>query len=119
MVMGMKDTSYEERVETNLQRKLNLVSRPEANNDDAMQEESDGDQENDKDYTAKIRYKKKETVLVELPTYILNSPEVCSMLDRINTTSRKAVGVVYAILKTGKMDGKQVYISQCKISRPT
>ena len=67
MVMGMKDTSYEERVETNLQRKLNetvsvavkpgdLVSRPEANNNDAMDEESDGDQENDKDYTSKIRY---------------------------------------------------------------
>ena len=60
MVMGMKDTSYEERVETNLESKLNevvpvavkpgdVVNRFEPNSNDAMDEESDGDQENDKD----------------------------------------------------------------------
>ena len=131
MVMGAKDTSYEERLETNLQKKLtNTVSvsadpgkllnvQESNNNNDVTEVENEDNHGNDKDYSINIRNKKKETVLVELPTDILNSPEVCSMLDRTNTTSRKAVGVVSSILKTGKIDGKQVDLAQFKISRQT
>ena len=131
MVMEMMDTSYVERVEKNLNRKLNSVQSdvdPEQQEKESESENPavdgeefgcDEEQENDKDYSHKKRYKKKETVLVELPTDILNSPEVCSMLDRTDTTSRKAVGVISSILKTGKVDGKQVDLSQFKISRPT
>ena len=43
-------------------------------------------------YVLKKKFKKKtETVLVELPRDILNSPDVVSMQDRTGTSSRKAV----------------------------
>jgi hypothetical protein len=50
--------------------------------------------EEDIDFSVKNRYKKNYKVVIELPRDILNSPEVCAMLDRTGTTSRKAVGVV-------------------------
>ena len=42
----------------------------------------------------KGKYKKKETVLVELPKDLFNSPNVVAMLDRTGQTTRKAVGIV-------------------------
>ena len=56
--------------------------------------------------------KKSETVLVELPRDIMNSPDVVSMLDRTGTSSRKAVGVVSSILKTATIGGQQVDLSE-------
>ena len=61
--------------------------------------------------------KKKDTVLLELPKDIMNSPEVCAMLDKTGTTSRKAIGVVSSILKSGKIDGKDADLSSFSLSR--
>ena len=44
----------------------------------------------DDDFIAKQRNMKKGTVLFELPKDIMNSPEVCAMLEKTGTTSRKA-----------------------------
>ena len=49
----------------------------------------------------------------------MNSPELCAMLDRTATSSRKAVGLVSSLLRSGKIDGKQVDLNQFSISRPT
>ena len=77
-----------------------------------MDSDDEEDEENDKDFLMKSKYKKKEkTVLLELPRDIMNSPDVVSMLDRTGTTRRKAVGVVSSILKSGKIDGKEVELS--------
>ena len=87
-----------------------------------QQPDSDSESENeetdkDKDFTCKDKFSKKtETVLVELPRDILNSPEVVSMLDRTGTSTRKAVGVVSSILKTGKRAGQQVDLSESSLS---
>ena len=84
-----------------------------SSDDESDNESENDDQEDETDFTVKSRYQKKsQTVLIELPRDILNSPEVCSMLDRTGTTSRKAVGVVSSILRTGKIDGKQADLSQ-------
>ena len=53
----------------------------------------------------KGKYKKKETVLVELPRDILNSPNVVAMMDRTGQTTRKVVGLVSTLLKSGKVYG--------------
>ena len=85
-----------------------------------MEEESDEDTENSSNFSANSRHKKKSsTVLIELPRDILNNPELVGMLDRTGTTSRKAVGVVSSILKTGKIDGKVADLSNFSISRAT
>ena len=87
-----------------------------------QQPDSDSESENeetdkDKDFTCKDKFSKKtETVMVELPRDILNSPEVVSMLDRTGTSTRKAVGVVSSILKTGKIAGQQVDLSEFSLS---
>ena len=48
----------------------------------------------DDDFIVKQRNrKKKDTVLFELPKDIMNNQEVCAMLERTGTTSRKAIGV--------------------------
>ena len=87
--------------------------------DSDHEESEDDDQEDDTDFSVKSRHQKKsETVLIELPRDLMNSPEVVSMLDRTGTTSRKAVGVVSSILKTGKIDGKEADLSQFSLSRP-
>ena len=131
MVMGIKDTSFECRVVNNMKRRLtsreedsmsgqiepeDVMDTSEENFDDTC------DNNNDKDYNDKNqckKYHKKQTVLVELPTDILNSPDLCSMLDRTGTTCNKAIGVVSSVLKSGKVDGKEVDLSQFKISKKT
>ena len=129
MLMDLKDTTYEERLENRKQKKLNKkgsggksVKKNEVAtslSDSDHEDSEDDDQEDDTDFSVKSRHQKKsETVLIELPRDILNSPEVCSMLDRTGTTSRKAVGVVSSILRTGKIDGKQADLSQFSLSRP-
>ena len=49
----------------------------------------------------------------------MNSPEVCTMLDRTGVSSRKAVGIISAILKAGKINGKEVDLSEFSLSRTT
>ena len=56
----------------------------------------------DVDYSIGGKYKKKESVLVELPKDISNIPDIVAMLDRTGQKSRQAVGIVSTILKTGK-----------------
>ena len=128
MVMGEKDVSFVERLEKNKLRKKNgegekgMSSQENVNQlptQESDMESEEEDQEGDKDFFRKDRFKKKtDTVIVELPRDIMNSPDVVSMLDRTGTTSRKAVGVVSSILKTGKIDGQQLDLSQFSLSRP-
>ena len=134
MVMGEYDGSFVERLEKNKLRKENekggkeVSSQKNGSNmsnssldmeNDDDESDDDVDKENDKDFICKKKFKKKtETVLVELPRDILNSPDVVSMLDRTGTSSRKAVGVVSSILKTAKIDGQQVDLSEFSLSRP-
>ena len=108
MVMGDRDPSYEKRVDTrSVKKKKNLeleegvrkaqqqknVKLP-PNYIDHDENIVDEDPEDD-DFIVKPRNKKKkDTVLLELPKDIRNSPEVYAMLDRTDTTSRKAIGVV-------------------------
>jgi hypothetical protein len=47
----------------------------------------------------------------------MNSPEVCAMLGRTGTKSRKAIGVVSSILISGKIDGKDADLSSFSLSR--
>ena len=131
MTMGSRDQSYEERVNKSDQnkqklkemeeetRKAQIVTKKPPQN--AVEDgESDIDDQEDKDFTpVQGRYRKKGNVLIELPRDILNSPDVCAMLDRTGTTSRKAAGVVSSILKCGKIDGKTVDLSEFTLSRPT
>ena len=41
------------------------------------------------------------------------------MLDRTGVSSRKAVGIISAILKAGKINGKEVDLSEFSLSRTT
>ena len=124
MVMGSKDTSYEMRVVRSQQRSVTSTGLKQlviSNNNEVIEEEDVQSvaKDKDEDYQGNDNKKKKDTIVIELPVDILNSPEVCSMLDRTGTTSRKAVGVVSSVLKTGKVDGKPVDLSEFKLSRPT
>ena len=81
MVMGPKDTSYEDRVDSNKERKLketggvkgsSQVSTevqpvPGDDADDWVEDYNGNDIENDTDFTVGKKYKKKNTVLIELP----------------------------------------------------
>ena len=88
MVMDDRDHGYEERLVANKSRKsgtcsgLSGVTSSEASKDSARildneswDEVSDNEENND-NFTFKGKFKKKETVLVELPRDILNSSTV-------------------------------------------
>ena len=47
----------------------------------------------------------------------MNSPEVCAMLDRTATTSRKAVGILSSILMSGKIGDQEADLNQFTLSR--
>ena len=131
MVMGGRDTSFEDRVVSNSVRKNKYVEGVEGSSKSSMEsgsmqpewDEEDKDANNndeiDLEYKDHSRKKKEDTVLIELPKDIFNNPEVCSMLDRTATTSRKAVGVVSTIIKSGKIQGKEADLSQFILSRKT
>jgi len=56
-------------------------------------------------YKVLYSVKKAKTVTLELPKNPWNSPEVTSMLDRTKLTSRQAVGVFSALVKSGTSAG--------------
>ena len=130
MVMGEADTSYKSRVDKNNMKKQKNIGSSQAGcssstdtgvvvdeNENMIENENDKDVM-DTDFEYKGKHKKKnESVIVELPADIMNNPELCSMLDRTATSSRKAVGLVSSILKCGKIDGKQVDLNQFSLSR--
>ena len=62
--------------------------------------------------SSRTKRNKSDTILIELPRDIMNNPEVCTMLDRTGVSSRKAVGIISAILKAGKINGKEVDLSE-------
>ena len=127
MIMGARDKSYEERLDKNLKKKNKVdeasTSPGESSKnplDSLDSDEMEGDElEGDEDYCEKTRTKKSSTVLIELPKDIFNSPDVVGMLDRTGTTSRKAVGVVSTILKSGKIHGREADLSHFSLSRTT
>ena len=105
MVMGEKDVTFETRKDASNRKKLGKAGgdKGEVNNNlDKTQNEpdddtSDHDDDNERDSDFKVKEKpkqKEDTIIIELPKDILNSSEVCAMLDRTATTSRKAVGIV-------------------------
>ena len=131
MMMGDRDPTYENRVDASILKKKKNIDLDEGVRKAQQQKKAkqppkyldhdenvvDEDLEDD-DFIVKPRLKKKkDTVLLELPTDIMNSPEVCAMLDRTGTTSRKAIGVVSSILKSGKIDGKDADLSSFSLSR--
>ena len=88
-VMGEKDVSFVERLEKNKLRKKNgegekgMSSQENVNQlptQESDMESEEEDQEEAKDFFRKDRFKKKtDTVIVELPRDIMNSPYVVSM----------------------------------------
>ena len=129
MIMGQRDPTYEQRVENSVIRKKKKLEMDDEvrqgqsnsftekiqmdNHDEMVMDEDD----EDTDFSVTDRNRNKiDKVLVELPKDIMNTPEVCAMLDRTGTTSRKAVGVVASILKSGKIDGKAVDLSSFSLS---
>ena len=130
MFMGERDQSYEDRVDTSIIKKKQRLDMEEGVRkvqaekitkkstgliaDEGGVEDSDPD-EDDSDYTEKSRrkVKKDNKVLIELPRDLMNSPEMCAMLDRTGTTSRMAIGEV---LKSGKIDGKEADLSEFSLS---
>ena len=130
MILGEKDATFEARKDVSNQKKLKKAGgddREVNNNLNKTQDESeddnsdnDGDNEKDSDFKVKEKSKKKsDSVIIELPRDIMNSSEVCAMLDRTATTSRKAVGIVSSILKSGKIDGQAADLSKFTLSRPS
>ena len=130
MILGEKDATFEARKNVSNQKELKNTGgddREVNNNLNKTQDESeddnsdnDGDNEKDSDFKVKEKSKKKsDYVIIELPRDIMNNSEVCAMLDRTATTSRKAVGIVSSILKSGKIDGHAADLSLFTLSRPS
>ena len=133
MIMGVRDESFEKRVVSNKERKEKEkagvgVSSTSQDSKSGDHQPSDEIEEVDADYNGNSQdddfelasgkqFKKKNTVLIELPKDILNSPDVCSMLDRTATTSRIAVGVISSVIKAGKIAGKDADLSHFTLSR--
>ena len=74
------------------------------------------DSMSDKDYKVN-NAKRSKMVTLELPRNPWNSPEVTSMLDRTKVTSRQAVGVFSALVKTGTVEGKEVDLNDFTLSQ--
>ena len=131
MVMDDRDLGYEERLVANQSRKIStatvqsgVTSSQASEGSVRILENESGDEvseneDNNDNFTCKGKFKKKETVLVELPRDIMNSPTVVAMLDRTGQTSRTAVGLVSTLLKTGKVDGKETDLSEFILSPST
>ena len=127
MVMGERDATFEARKIARNQKNLEKFGKVIVevnNNENSSKTEADDstDDEANDDIEFKIKdkvRKKDEPVIVEFPKDILNSPEVCAMLDRTATTSRNAVGIVSSILKAGKIDGQAADLSKFSLSRTT
>ena len=78
--------------------------------DDEMEEgetAEDHGEKVDKDFVVNKKKKKSEdTVTVQFPKKILDNPDLISMLDRTKTTPNAGLGVVAALLQTGKVVGE-------------
>ena len=89
----------------------------------AEQDDTAADKENNNDVgfdTSKIkthRKRKSDTVTVEVPCKLFKSPDIVSMLDRTQVSSRKAVGITAAILKAGGADLTEFSISHRQVHR--
>ena len=130
MILGEKDATFEARKDVRNQKELkntggddrevnNILNKTQDESEDDTSD-IDGDNEKDSDFKVKEKSKKKsDYVIIELPRYIMNNSEVCAMLDRTATTSRKAVGIVSSILKSGKIDGQAADLSKFTLSRPS
>ena len=130
MVMGDRDTTYEERLESSIKKRRTILDKEKElresyskslNKDiqdcNNLKDDMDDEDEEDSDFSVRERRSKGEMVMVELPKDIMNNMEVCAMLDRTGTSSRKAIGVVASILKSGNIDGKPVDLSSFTLSR--
>ena len=112
--------SLEERVASDIHRKRIVSPSVEAiletNIQEGGQDQIVEDSDTDQDFNCNQKTKRPKTVMIELPVDILSSPDVCSMLDRTGTSSRKAVGVISSVLKSGKVDGEKVDLQQFNLS---
>ena len=61
--------------------------------------------------------RKTDTITLEVPRKLFASPEIVSMIDRTQLSSRKAVGVAAAILKSAGADLTDFSISKSQVHR--
>ena len=60
---------------------------------------------------------KSDTIILEVPKKLFKTPEVVSMMDRTQITSRKAVGLASAILKSAGADLSDFSLSYRQVQR--
>ena len=76
-------------------------------------------EDNDETDDNTVHKKKSNSVTVELSHNVFKEPEVTAMLDRTKTTDNEAMGLVSAVLKTGKINGEQVDLNEFTMSSST
>ena len=112
----IKKGKYEAQSSKQLQSQFKTVTHAEQDDTPADKENNnDDDFDISKNKTHKKR--KSDTVTVEVPRKLFNSPDVASMLDRTQVSSRKAVGITAAILKAGGADLTEFSISHRQVHR--
>ena len=70
-------------------------------------------------YNENISHKKSksETITVEIPRKLFQNPELVGMLDRTQTSSRKAIGMAALLLKSAGSDLSDFSISRAQVHR--
>ena len=112
-----KFANYEVNSQINLEKQFSF-SCSEDIGMDSEKETMNKDNNNDKAYISlQPRKTKKDTITLEIPTKIFKSPDVVSMIDRTGISSRKAVGLTAAILKSAGADLTDFTLSQTQVQK--
>ena len=106
-----KQTTYKANTNKKLVVQFDTIAHAE---DNAAQENN-----NDRDFEPEqnTRKRKSDTVTLEVPRKLFKSPDVVSMIDRTQVSSRKAVGITSSILKAGGADLTDFTISHRQVHR--
>ena len=130
--MGDKDSLYAKKAENIFGRQLQKSDQQEKHSKASMEEEKAKkdvkekqkrfseeveDSCTDDDYKLLYNVKRPKTVTLELPKNPWSSPEVTSMLDRTKLTSRQALGIFSALVKTGTVRGEEVDLNSFTLSQ--
>ena len=79
--------------------------------------ENQAEYERDEDFQPRAKTRKSDTVTVEVPKKIFDDSNVVAMLDRTKVSSRTALCVVAAVLKTANADLNDFSTSQSTLRR--
>ena len=79
--------------------------------------ENNNDVEFENHHDKNHKKRKSDTITIEVPRKLFMSPDVVSMIDRTQISSRKAVGIASAILKAGGADLTEFSISPSQVHR--